>query len=438
MTSSQISQASSSQSGNDGSAIELGVKFRASVGGTITGLRFYKSSTNTGTHIGQLWSSTGTLLGQATFTNETSSGWQQVNLANPVAISAGVTYIAAYHSSSGNYSTTSNYFTTTVANGNLKNLANGEDGPNGLYRYTSSPAFPTNSYSGSNYWVDVVFTANGGGDGTPPPDDPIPSLNQGPGGPILVISSSGNPFSRYYAEILRAEGLNAFYVMDMSSVNATVLNSYDVVLLGEMGVDASQVTMLTNWVNAGGTLVTFKPHSSLLPLLGLTSAGGSTLADRYLLVNTASGPGVGIVNQTIQYHGTADLYNLNGATSAATIYSGASTSTTYPAVSINTVGSNGGKAVAFSYDLARSIVYTRQGNPAWAGQKRDGQGGPIRSDDLFFPDYVDLNKVAIPQADEQQRLLTNIIIQNNLEQKATSEVLVPATETQGCRGDDGR
>ncbi len=89
LTSSQISQASSSRSGNDGSAIELGVKFRASVGGTITGLRFYKSSTNTGTHIGQLWSSTGTLLGQATFTNETSSGWQQVNLASPVVDQCG-------------------------------------------------------------------------------------------------------------------------------------------------------------------------------------------------------------------------------------------------------------------------------------------------------------------------------------------------------------
>ena len=38
---------------------------------------------------------------------------------------------------------------------------------------------------------------------------------------------------------------------------------------------------------------------------------------------------------------------------------------------------------------------------------------PIRSDDLFYggaqPDWVDLNKVAIPQADEQQRLLANLI-----------------------------
>src|SRR5207248_5846695 len=41
----------------------------------------------------------------------------------------------------------------------------------------------------------------------------------------------------------------------------------------------------------------------------------------------------------------------------------------------------------------------------------------IRPDDLFFPDYVDLNKVQIPQADEQQRLLANMITQFSLEKK---------------------
>ena len=68
--------------------------------------------------------------------------------------------------------------------------------------------------------------------------------------------------------------------------------------------------------------------------------------------------------------------------------------------------------------VARSIVYTRQGNPAWSGQERDHDPIPlIRSDDLFFgaaagdvqPDWVDLSKVAIPQADEQQRLLANLL-----------------------------
>ena len=95
------------------------------------------------------------------------------------------------------------------------------------------------------------------------------------------------------------------------------------------------------------------------------------------------------------------------------LYSSASVATANPAVTTRNVGTNGGKAVAFTYDLARSIVYTRQGDPTKAGVETDGQS-PIRPDDMFFPSYIDLNKVAIPQADEQQRLLANIIIQSNL------------------------
>ena len=68
---------------NDPSSVELGVKFQASTNGTITGIRFYKGPQNTGTHVADLWSSTGTLLATATFTNETASGWQQVNLSQP-------------------------------------------------------------------------------------------------------------------------------------------------------------------------------------------------------------------------------------------------------------------------------------------------------------------------------------------------------------------
>ncbi len=64
----------------------------------------------------------------------------------------------------------------------------------------------------------------------PPPPPP----NEGPGGPILVVSSAANPFSRYYVEILRNEGLNAFNAVDISTVDATLLADYDVVILGEI------------------------------------------------------------------------------------------------------------------------------------------------------------------------------------------------------------
>ena len=37
---------------NDHSAVELGVRFSSDVGGTITGIRFYKGPQNTGVHTG--------------------------------------------------------------------------------------------------------------------------------------------------------------------------------------------------------------------------------------------------------------------------------------------------------------------------------------------------------------------------------------------------
>lgn len=62
----------------DAGSVELGVKVRASTDGYITGVRFFKGPQNTGTHTGSLWRTDGTRLATATFTNETSSGWQQV------------------------------------------------------------------------------------------------------------------------------------------------------------------------------------------------------------------------------------------------------------------------------------------------------------------------------------------------------------------------
>ena len=248
--------------------------------------------------------------------------------------------------------------------------------------------------------------------------------NQGPGGPILVITSPSSTYGKYYAEILRTEGLNEFAVADIGTVTSTTLSAYDVVVLAPATLTAAQVSMFTSWVNAGGNLIAMRPDSQLASLLGLTAAG-STLSNGYLVVDTSTPPGNGIVSQPMQFHGTADAYTLSGASKIATLYTNPTTASPNPAVTLRTVGTSGGHAAAFSYDLATSIVYTRQGNPAWAAQERDGST-PIRSDDKFYgaatgdpqPDWVDLNnEVSVPQADEQQRLLANLILQMNLVKK---------------------
>jgi hypothetical protein len=141
------------------SAVELGVKFRSDSNGYITGIRFYKASTNTGTHVGNLWTSSGTRLAKATFAKETASGWQQVNFSTPVAITANTVYVASYHTNVGHYSDDQNIFKTAgVDNAPLHALANGVSGVNGVYAYGSTSSFPSSGWNSSNYWVDVVFS----------------------------------------------------------------------------------------------------------------------------------------------------------------------------------------------------------------------------------------------------------------------------------------
>ncbi len=142
----------------DTHAVELGVKFTADSASSVTGLRFYKYAQNTGTHVGHLWTATGTLLGTVTFTGETASGWQQANFASPVAIAAKTTYVASYHTNTGYYAATVNGFTVGVDNAPLHALSKSAPGGNGVYRYGAS-AFPNQTYQASNYWVDVVVVA---------------------------------------------------------------------------------------------------------------------------------------------------------------------------------------------------------------------------------------------------------------------------------------
>src|SRR5262249_10632796 len=137
----------------DTSAVNLGVQFQAAASGFITAARFYKETDNTGTHIGSLWSSTGTLLASGTFSGESVSGWQGLDLSSPVAVTAGTTYVASYHTNAGHYALTGNGLASAVTNGPLTALASG-----GVYAYGSGNAFPSLAFNSSNYWVDAVYS----------------------------------------------------------------------------------------------------------------------------------------------------------------------------------------------------------------------------------------------------------------------------------------
>ena len=119
---------------------------------------FLQGSANTGSHVGSLWDAGGDLLGSVTFTNESASGWQEADFATPIAVTAGTTYVASYLAPNGGYAEDDQGLASGVTNGPLQALPSGTNGGNGVYRYTHSVAFPTNTYNSANYWVDVVFT----------------------------------------------------------------------------------------------------------------------------------------------------------------------------------------------------------------------------------------------------------------------------------------
>ncbi|WP_245814881.1 DUF4082 domain-containing protein [Cystobacter ferrugineus] len=167
---------------SDTASVELGVKFRSSVPGAVTGIRFYKgSAANAGTHVGSLWTRAGQRLASATFSNETATGWQTVRFASPVSITANTTYVASYLAPRGSYSATGGYFAGQDAtNGPLTALASGVDGQNGVYVYGSG-GFPTQSYQNTHYFVDVLFL--------PTPDTSAPSA---PGSLVATASAPGS------------------------------------------------------------------------------------------------------------------------------------------------------------------------------------------------------------------------------------------------------
>jgi Domain of unknown function (DUF4082)/Cadherin-like domain/Bacterial Ig domain len=246
-----VSSTPSTVAVNDPSSLELGVKFTADANGLISGLRFYKGPLNIGTHTADLWSSNGTLLATATFSNETASGWQQVNFASPVAITAGTTYTASYHTS-GNYSVSAGYFGSSVVSGDLTAPASG----NGVYAYSANSVMPTNTFNGSNYWVDVLYAKS-----APPP---------------VANNDSGFVASENGSTTIAASALLA----NDTSPNGQTLSITDV----------SNASNGTVSYNANTQTVTFTPNgnytgtASFSYSIGDTS-GGTASATASLLVN---------------------------------------------------------------------------------------------------------------------------------------------------------
>ncbi|MBD2676749.1 MULTISPECIES: N,N-dimethylformamidase beta subunit family domain-containing protein [Nostoc] len=134
------------------SSYELGLKFRSAQGGRVATIRYWKAASETGSHVGKIWTATGTLLASVVFTNETASGWQEQILETPINIQANTTYVVSVNVNS-HYVATYDELASPIVNGNLSSVA---DGSNGVYNLNPN-SFPTSSYRNTNYYRDIGF-----------------------------------------------------------------------------------------------------------------------------------------------------------------------------------------------------------------------------------------------------------------------------------------
>ena len=177
------------------------------------------------------------------------------------------------------------------------------------------------------------------------------------------------------------------------------------VILAESKIDHMKLKMIREYVRNGGKLIGLHPDLELSEIFGVVPLGKS-ISGGYIRIDTAMEQGKGLSSRLLQFHGNADCYTLDGARSLATLFSYKVSNEGYPAVVSNNYVN--GQTVAFFYSLPQSIVFSRQGNPLYAGVEKDGIPG-LRCTDLFTDGWIDKSNTTINQADEQMVLLSHCI-----------------------------
>jgi hypothetical protein len=248
--------------------------------------------------------------------------------------------------------------------------------------------------------------------GQPQPDRPdyvpahaVPGAPLAPGAPLIVLThSSRSPdFGAALVEMLRVEGVLGFVGAPIESFDMAQLRPEHTVLLGAGPLTAAQAEGLRVHVRRGGGLVAMQPDPALVDVFGVRAVSG-LIRDGY--IRAAEHPLTeAMAQEPLQTHADAMRARPDTAQTVAWMCDSQGARTGDAAVTINRFGE--GLAALWAYDLARSVVYTRQGNPAWADQERDGLEG-VRASDLFVG-WIDLDRIHIPQADEQQRLLVTLL-----------------------------
>ena len=226
------------------------------------------------------------------------------------------------------------------------------------------------------------------------------------GCPLLLVTDPAgvHPLSAYLAEIARAEGWPCTRTATPDDLTPRALEAAAAVLLTRVSLDEAERQTVRDFVRGGGRLVAMRPDAALADVFGVQPIGGPVTGGD-LRLDAAHPATAGLASGALPVHAAVDQYRLAGAQPVGWWHAGREAVTPSVAVASHVFGE--GRAVLWAFDLGEQVALARQGDPARADQERDGLEG-IRAVDLFA-DRLDLATLPVPYADEQQRLLGNLL-----------------------------
>lgn len=206
---------------NADNAINLGTQFSVSAQGWVIAIRYYRSTANINPDDLRLWqvdsAVVGTSLASVVPPAAGSTGWQEVALATPIELTPAQVYKVVAHMPT-HFVVTPNYWTigagsAGITNGILTAQSHAAStGGQGTFTYNASPVFPTSTFNGGNYWVDVVVT------------------DVDPAGPIIVdvgqaleLDTAHDVTAAHVVELGQALELNTGGIVVTGSVSETTL-----------------------------------------------------------------------------------------------------------------------------------------------------------------------------------------------------------------------
>ncbi len=325
---------------------EMGVKVTATSATQIRAIRFYKSSGETGTHIGRVWSSGGTELTEVTFVGEGASGWQTAQLATPLTLTTGDTYVISVNRNDF-YPLTTGGLASQIVAGPVSTVVGG----NGVFS-DAAGSFPTASYADSDYLVDLVVA-----EATPPPPPPVPTVSAtSPADNATGVAATASPTATFSAAMDPAT---------LTSASATVRPTGGSPVAATVSYDAATRRVI---INPTDNLSPAQAYTAQISTAATSSRGAALASAVSWSFTTADAPTVTATTPADNATGVAVAISptatFSRAMNVATLTSGAATvrpqGGSPVAANITYDSANNRVVINPTSDLATGTTYTAQ------------------------------------------------------------------------------